>query len=70
MEGSGHGLIFVYPGFFLDRLRKTSKTFSQVSRSPRRCLNPGSAEYETPDPDGNQTPAVRPYSVTSLTEIS
>jgi hypothetical protein len=35
-----------YPGIFLKRLRKTTKNFSQDSRSPGREMNPGPLEYE------------------------
>jgi hypothetical protein len=35
-----------YPCFSLERLRKTTKTLSQYSRSPGRDLNPGPPKHE------------------------
>jgi hypothetical protein len=35
-----------YPSIFLEGLRKTTKNFSQDTRSPGRDLNPGPPEFE------------------------
>jgi hypothetical protein len=47
LEGSGSGLIVrYYVGIFLEGLSKTTKNFSQDSRSRGRDLNPGTPENE------------------------
>jgi hypothetical protein len=35
-----------YPGICLAGLKKTTKSLSQLSRSPGRDLDPGTSEYE------------------------